>query len=675
MRGILDRNPAFFAAAGVAAGIAAYSSGTGVWLPCVLAAAGLYILAVRRISFGFGLMAVAVGWLSALLNEPVAPAAGLVDSGVRTFSATVCRENLRAGGRADFIIDSVNAGGRFESVEPFRVTVLLGDSDYDMYGGRRLTCRGELCPLRDIADLPNAVVPHVFASRRGCVAELLLEPASVEMSGADTRNSRCRAAVERLLVEAGADDCTLALMSAILAGDDSLLPADITDHFRAAGVAHALALSGFHIGFVALLASVLLFPLRLWQRAWWLRNAGTMLLVWAFAAFTGFGPSTVRACIMVTALLLVRLSGRGASVWNSLYIAIALILCAVPAEISSAGFLLSVSAVAGILAFSAPMNPVDPRHRATYTAVQFVTVPVAAVLGTMVVTAACFHMLPVYFVVSNLLISILFPLIMSSGILLLCAGALGVTSGPVADLANNLCGFLDSSVSGIAAWPWAQTSPLFPTVWGIVAVGTLLLAGAIAVNMPGRRVAVSCAIVIAGAIATAFMASPSVPESEIFVIPYAGDTSVLFRSGDSCMAVLTSRPRHRAASMRRLGRTARRYLESRDCDTLVAAPDTFSFGPFRRRGQFIHTGHALMAVPADGRYVDSISGRVRYLLLTNRCTASPVTVLGRLNPDTLIISTDVSPRRRDGFMREASGRGIGVIDLRTTASSAFLRQP
>lgn len=673
MSGIIDRNPALFPAVGVAAGILLHSCGIGVWLPCVLAGAGLYILALRRRGFGMGLVAVALGWLSALLNVPGAPPSGLVDSGVHTYSATVCREDVRAGGRVDLIIDSVAAQDWFIPVAPFRVTALIDAPDYDLYGGQRVTCAGELRPLRPIADLPYAIVPHDFARRRGCAAELILEGASVEVSGTESWNTRCRLAVERLLVKAGADDRSLALFSAILAGDESLLSADSRERFRAAGVAHALALSGFHVGFVALLASVLLFPLRLWQRAWRLRSFGMILLVWAFAAFTGFGSSTVRACVMITALLLVRVSGRAASVWNSLFLAVALILCAAPAEIHSPGFLLSVSAVAGILAFSAPMNPVDPRRRAAYTAVQFVTVPVAAMLGTMVVVAAYFHALPVYFIASNLLISLLFPLIMSLGVLLLCAGALGVTGGCIAAAANHLCGFLDGAVAEIASWPLSQTSPLFLTGWGIVAVGAVLSAGALALNIPGRRVVVTCAVVMAGAMATAFVYSPAVPESEIFVVPYAGDTSVLLRRGDSCMAVLTSRPRHRAASLRRLGRTARLYLDSRNCDTLVTAPDTFSFGPFRRRGQFIHTGSALMAVPADGRRVDSISAPVRYLLLTNRCTATPDIVLGRLCPDTMIVSTDVSPHRRESFVREAAGRGIGVVDLRYTTAADFLR--
>lgn len=674
MRGIIDRTPAFFPALGVAAGILSYSFGFGVWLPCVLAAVGVYVLVFRRHASATGLVAAALGWFSAAMAAPVPAPPALLDSGVRTYSATVCGGDLRASGSADLAIDSVMSGGRFVAVTPFRVLVLLSAPDYDLYEGSRVICSGELQPLRTIADMPHAVVPHDFARRRGCVAQLNLSaPSSVTVAGEPSRTARSRLCVERLLLEAGAGDPAIALFSAIIAGDASMLAPDSVENFRAAGVAHALVLSGFHVGMVALFASLFLFPLRLWTRAWWLVNVGVILAVWAFAAFTGFGSSTVRACVMITALLVVRLSGRDASVWNSLFLAVALILCAAPAEIYSPGFQLSVAAVAGILAFSGPMNPFAPRRRLARAAAGFVTVPLSAMLGTMVIVAAYFHVLPVYFIMSDMLVSLLFPVLMFCGVLLLCCGALGARAGWVADISDGLCGFLDDAVAEISSWTCAQAGPIFLTGPALAAVAVLLLAGAVALNIPRRRVALVCVAVMAGAVVTAFVSAPRIPRAEIFVVPYAGDTSVLLRCGDSCIAVATSRHGHRAASMRRLRRTAARYLESRGCDTIAPAPDRFTFGPFRRDGQFIKAGNTLVAVPAAGRHVDSVACRVNHLLLTGRCTAEPANVLDRLRPDTLMISVDVSPGRRADYIREAGRRGIAVVDLRHSASSEFLR--
>ena len=70
---------------------------------------------------------------------------------------------------------------------------------------------------------------------------------------------------------------------------------------RAAGLAPARRL-GIARGIVFLLANLLLWWLPLFRHGHILRNIAVILLIWLYAATTGFPPSVVRAALMFSVL-------------------------------------------------------------------------------------------------------------------------------------------------------------------------------------------------------------------------------------------------------------------------------------------------------------------------------------------------------------------------------------
>lgn len=135
------------------------------------------------------------------------------------------------------------------------------------------------------------------------------------------------------------------LVKAILFGEKNALSETVEEQFRTAGVSHLLAVSGFHMAIMVRLFTMLFRALRFPRR---LSAAGVAVGIVLFMALTGFSPSVSRSGIMCLILLAGELFGRRADTLNSLGLAVLLLCFLNPYAAADIGFLLSVSATAGL---------------------------------------------------------------------------------------------------------------------------------------------------------------------------------------------------------------------------------------------------------------------------------------------------------------------------------------
>jgi competence protein ComEC len=150
------------------------------------------------------------------------------------------------------------------------------------------------------------------------------------------------------------------LARALLVGDRSQLNDTTRDLLAATGTSHLLAISGLHIGLVALLgalflralsAFMLLLPVPGLQhrlqglQLQHLALASGLLLAVMYAVLSGFLVSTQRAMIMLLVAALALLSRRQQLSGRSLLLAAVLIVASNPLQVLNAGFWLSFVAV------------------------------------------------------------------------------------------------------------------------------------------------------------------------------------------------------------------------------------------------------------------------------------------------------------------------------------------
>ncbi|GMR07651.1 MAG: DNA internalization-related competence protein ComEC/Rec2 [Gammaproteobacteria bacterium] len=146
------------------------------------------------------------------------------------------------------------------------------------------------------------------------------------------------------------------LVSALAIGQRDRVSPQQWDVLRATGTSHLMAISGLHIGLVAMFIYFLTkFVWRniprvpLYVPAQKVAAIAALIAAVIYAALAGFSVPTQRALVMVVVMMLAVVSGRRVSPSRVLAIALAGVLILDPFAVLSAGFWLSFAAVAVIL--------------------------------------------------------------------------------------------------------------------------------------------------------------------------------------------------------------------------------------------------------------------------------------------------------------------------------------
>lgn len=203
------------------------------------------------------------------------------------------------------------------------------------------------------------------------------------------------------------------LICALLLGYGADIDAGFRTQLSKSGVAHAVALSGLHVGLVAMLVAWLMMPLLRRGRIAF-RVVCSAFAVVAFAFFTGLSPSVSRSAIMMAFAAVAMLSGRRAMTLNALLGASLLILAISPSAIYDVGFLLSFATVASIVvAMPWLAERIVLKNRAVRYIVYSVMVSIVASVSSAGISAYYFHTVPVLSFVANLIVLPFLPVYMA----------------------------------------------------------------------------------------------------------------------------------------------------------------------------------------------------------------------------------------------------------------------
>jgi len=137
---------------------------------------------------------------------------------------------------------------------------------------------------------------------------------------------------------------------ALITGDKRFLPTGLYAAFRRAGLAHVVAVSGLHVGFLAGQLTTLLGKRRRFSAV-----VG-LTVVFFFAAMVGNGPSVIRASFMQAFFLMAPLLGREEDKPTTLAAVLLLVLLPCPDAAASISLQLSFASVAGIYLISEPLH-------------------------------------------------------------------------------------------------------------------------------------------------------------------------------------------------------------------------------------------------------------------------------------------------------------------------------
>lgn len=203
---------------------------------------------------------------------------------------------------------------------------------------------------------------------------------------------------------------------------------DVRKRFSLTGVAHLLAVSGFHVavvcGFLSLLFSFL--PKSPFYR--WLKYLLTLCLLWCFVVITGLAPSAVRAGLMLTLYLTGRVLRRTTDGYNTLAAAAFCMLAFNPLYLFDVGFQLSYLGVLSILFLQPRLQDlIMVRNPIVAMPWGWITVTLAAQAGTTLLCLYYFGQFSLVFLCTNLPLTFLATFLIPAGLIwvLLPAGIPG----------------------------------------------------------------------------------------------------------------------------------------------------------------------------------------------------------------------------------------------------------
>ncbi len=251
---------------------------------------------------------------------------------------------------------------------------------------------------------------------------------------------------------------TASLLRGLLLADRSEIDQETKTEFINSGVVHVLAVSGLHVGFIAVIFLFLFGRFNLY-----LKSLLTIAGLFTFLLITGSPPSVFRATVMAVVIIIAYLSGRSTNLFNSLALAAAIILLADPSELFNPGFQLSFAAVLSIAAvfpfFNSRISALRIKNKAIKWLLTFIGVSLSAQIGTLPLTLTYFGKLSIVALAANVVVIPLIGVIVGVAIVTLAFAPILPAIASYYAAANELfCGFLFKFVNYISSFDYSFIS-------------------------------------------------------------------------------------------------------------------------------------------------------------------------------------------------------------------------
>lgn len=210
--------------------------------------------------------------------------------------------------------------------------------------------------LREISS--HSPVPKIALALRGGRGSAKrtprLDAGSAAAALVDIRMAASRALGRGL----ASDDTGLAMIRAMVLGERTDVPDEVSDAFKASGTIHVFAISGLH---VAIVAGAIAFVLGLAPVGQAVKFATLCASLTFYVALTGGRPSAIRALAMSLLAFGAPLAGRQRNSILALSGALVAILAFDPMQIFEIGFVFSFLCTASILVLATPFMEIARR--------------------------------------------------------------------------------------------------------------------------------------------------------------------------------------------------------------------------------------------------------------------------------------------------------------------------
>ncbi len=248
-----------------------------------------------------------------------------------------------------------------------------------------------------------------------------------------------------------------ALALAMFLGDKSTLSPDIREQFAIAGASHILAISGMHIGIIYMILQLILSFFHLILHGKKIKYGIILLILIIYMGITGASPAVVRATCMFGIMIVMKLLSWRYHILNIIGISGIIQMIVEPAIVFSISFQLSYTAVWGIIILYRQWEKlIQTPWKVLNYFYSWIGITLCATVSTAPLVWVNFGAFPVYFLLTNVLISLLSIVIVWIGFLFVLLMYVPYVSHVLAWLAELLLSILADIIYWISTLPHAQ---------------------------------------------------------------------------------------------------------------------------------------------------------------------------------------------------------------------------
>lgn len=203
------------------------------------------------------------------------------------------------------------------------------------------------------------------------------------------------------------EEDTKAVLKALLSGDRSDMPRQLTEAFRESGGSHILALSGMHLGIVYAILTKILACTGNSTKAKKSKSAIIITVCGLYTLGTGAGESMTRALLFIILHETATLLYRRTKLKETLMAALIIQLSLVPTSVNSVSFQLSYAAMAGIAFINPTLRNFWPHSNSTKGIMRRIWESASLSISCQITTGPLawiyFKSFPQHFLLTNLL--------------------------------------------------------------------------------------------------------------------------------------------------------------------------------------------------------------------------------------------------------------------------------
>lgn len=456
----------------------------------------------------------------------------------------------------------------------------------------------------------------------------------------------------------------LSLLSALTVGEKRDFPQELKENYTAAGASHILALSGLHLGIIYMLLSFL-FPYRGRNRlVVVLRETVVVIALWAFAYVAGLPASVVRAALLFSLMSLGRcLRQEPSSVSSLAFAAIAMLLFS-PHLLFDVSFQLSFSAVFAILLLTPPLQEVlnVAEHGRLYRYVaNLLILTLAAQVGTLPFVWYHFGILPLYSLLTNILVVPLAFVLMVLALLLLVTSFFAPLRMLFAAALQFVTSVMNGGASFIASLPGASLA--LPPIGVAGAVCVALSLAALLYALMNRRwlqalFVTGCSLVL---LVSGYWLGGKEEQSDGVIVYNNGKNPLLHIVGQGGDNWLLSTVPQLDAEYEYVSSP---YIKREKLSGSLWVDGDYECEAFAFRSGVLEYGGLKIRLLADELWRENIFTEPVDVLLLCRGFLGPVEELVEVYPAScMLLDASLYKRSRDRILRECAVLGVEAADI------------